>query len=680
MRSTVSRCILVASVPLAALFPASAWAQQAPAPGLRDVVDPARAAPRPPAPDEAAEQAAPPPPQPDPMTILFKRVSQLMMVTLEGVNGPAAADRQLLATLTPGAIVLPRVTTAESTAAYVRSLRPLSGAAHEGLPFIIGVDLFAQEKFAGDARVSTVLRVPMMLSLAAAGPSDATAGAFGVMADNLHSMGFDFHLGPSLALSGTAGLDGGNPLNTFGEDPQVCAGLARQFDEALKSRGLAWMPIGYPGGAGRPAILLTPRSQLRNRDLAPYVGVVNAGTRLLNVGVALVPTIDGATPACFSPIVISDLRGEVLGYDGLVIAGPMDAPEIKALGKPEEAVVEALLAGADMFYWSTPGPGVTKAIAAVVNGVQKGALDDALIERALTRVREYKKALPEPQKDKDVAGAAKKFGKKQEKLTEPLAIERRAITLVRNNSNVLPLSKDLSQPIAVVAVYGAEELKIALEEYIKPIAQRSMPNARQAPRIEDFELNRIVKLTDSYRTVVCVISGDLETSSQQKLIRAFRRLGKRIVAVVLGYPRDISALDEADAVLITYGSTKRLGDTMTAVADVLVGNAPVDVLPPLRNLTLRAGEVVNFDVNDVLRSPVGRLPVSFAPPYIAGYSVSYRPTLALESVHWDFGDGAKSSAPLAAHTFKKPGDYVVTLTIKGPKKEGASGAFQVQVQ
>ncbi len=648
-------------------------------PGLRDVVDPARAAPRAPSPDEATKEAEAPPPEPDPMTLLFRRVSQLMMVTLEGVNGPTSADKQMLTSLTPGALVLPRVNSAETTAAYVQGLRPLSASAHEALPFIIGVDLFAQENFADDARVKE-LRVPMMLNLAAAGPSNATAGVFGLMADNLHAMGFDFHVGPSLALAPVAGLGGAESLNSFGEDPQVCAGLALQFDSALKARGVAWMPMGYPGGSGRPAVLLTPRSQLRNRDLAPYAGVVAAGTRLLSVGPALVPTIDGATPACFSPIVIRDLRNDVMGYQGLVVAGPMDAPEIKVLGQPEEAIVEALLAGADMFYWSAPGPGVTKAIAAIVDGVQKGLIDDAIIERALTRIREYKKAMPPPQREKDIASAAKKFEKQQEKFTEPLAIERRAITLVRNNANVLPLTEDGSQPVAVVAVYGGEELKIALEEYFKPIAQRSLNNARQAPRIEDFELNRIVRMTDSYRTVVCIVPGDLEASSQQKLVRAFRRLGKRIVAVVIGYPKDIAALDEADAVLVTYGSTKRVGDTMTALADILVGNAPVDILPPLRDLSLRVGEQVSFDVNDVLRSPVGRLPVSFEPPYVAGYSVSYRPTIAVHSVHWEFGDGSKSNDRVATHIYKKPGDYVVTLTVSGKKKEGATGTFQVHVQ
>jgi beta-N-acetylhexosaminidase len=675
MRAIIRTTIHVALLALCA----SAFAQTPRAPGLRDVVDPSAAAPVPP-PSNPGEAAPPPPkPQPDPMTLLFKRVSQLMMVTFEGVNRPTDADRQLLKTLPPGAIVLPRITDPESVASYVNALRPLAAGAFEELPFMIGVDLFAQERYADQARVSTVLRVPTMLSLAAAGPSEASAAVFRMLADHLHSMGFDFHVGPSLALAPAEGLGVGS-LYSFGSDPAVGSALGRQFGDALHAQGIAWMPVGYPGGAGSPPVLLTPRSQLRNRDLLPYAGAVAGGLRLINVGPSLVPTLDDATPACFSAIVIRDLRNDALGFKGLVVSGPIDAPDIRDSRRLESAAVEALLAGADMLYWNSSGAHVAKAVAAIVDGVQRGTIDDALIERALNHVREFKNAQTPPQAEKEVLGGSKKLAAKQEKFPEPAALERRAITLVRNESATLPLTPEASQPIAVVAVYGAEELQHALEGYIKPIAHRPLPAAKQAARIQDFELNRIVKISASYRTIVYVVSNDIELAGQRRLIRTFKGQGKRVVAVVLGYPKNLPALLDADAIVLTYGSTKRVADSMNAVADVLAGNAPIEILPPLRPLALHAGELTTFDVNDVLRSPVGRLPVAFDPPFVAGYSVSYRPTAALESVRWEFGDGAKSSAPSATHAYEKPGEYLVKLTVGGRKTESVTGTFQVRVQ
>ena len=37
------------------------------------------------------------------------------------------------------------------------------------------------------------------------------------------------------------------------------------------------------------------------------------------------------------------------------------------------------------------------------------------------------------------------------------------------------------------------------------------------------------------------------------------------------------------------------------------------------------------------------------------------------SWNWDFGDGAKSTEQHPVHTYEKPGEYVVTLYIDGPK-------------
>ncbi len=675
MRSKISITI---SLALLTLY-VSAFGQTSRAPGLRGVVDPAAAAPALLPPAAPGQEVPPiPKPEPDPMALLFQRVSQLMMVTFEGVNGPSETDRQLLKTLPPGAIILPRITSPESVASYVSGLRPLAANALEGLPFLIGVDLFAQERYADQARTTTALRVPTMLSMAAAGPSDATAGVFRMLAEHIHAMGFDFHVGPTLALAPAEGLGPGS-LYSFGSDPALCSALARQFGDAMKAQGIAWMPLDYPGGAGQPPILLTPRSQLRNRDLLPYADAVTAGVPLLNVGPSLVPTLDDATPACFSSIVIRDLRNDVLCFKGLVVSGPLDSPDIRKSRRPEQAAVEALLAGADMLYWNSSGAHVAQATAAIVDGVQKGAIDDTLIERALDRIREYKKTLAAPQEEKKVLGGSQKISAKQEKFPEPAALERRAITLVRNESDTLPLS-EASQPIAVVALYGAEELKAALEEYFKPIAHRSLPAARQAGRIQDFELARIMKISASYRTIIYVVANNIEFRGQRELIRAFKRQGKRVVAIVLGYPKNLPALEDADAIVLAYGSVRRVADTMKAVADVLTGNAPIEILPPLRPLELRAGEETTFDINDVLRSPAGRLPVAFEAPYVAGYSLSYRPTASIDLVRWEFGDGAKSTAPATTHAYEKPGDYVVTLTVGGRKTETATGTFQVHVQ
>lgn len=662
------------------LVGALASGQDAPSSGLRGVVDPTKSAPAAPAPADPNAAEAPPASPADPGIALMHKVAQLMIVTLEGVSSPTSLDRQVLFTLPPGGIIVPQVTDPESAADYVHAVRAFSSNAFEQLPFLVGVDLFAQEKYAKEARTQS-LRVPPMLDFAAAGPSAVSATLFGQLAENVRAMGFDFHLGPSLALA-SAPETGGGSLFSFGGDVATTAAFAQQINDAMHANGITWIPMGFPGGGGMPPVLITPRSQLRDRDLKPY-GLIAQGpgaVPMLNVGTALVPTMDDATPACFSPIVIGDLRGDVFGYSGIVVAGPLDVKEVTISRRPERAAIEALLAGADMLYWSMPGPHVLQATVAIVDGIQKNAIDEKVIDRAIDRIRAYKKSLPPPREFKEVEAEAKALLKKREKSSEPVTLTRMTITLIKNDPDALPLS-EASQPTAVIGAYGTEQLKGALEEYMEPIAERPIRYAKHSGRFEPFETDRIVKLTDAYRTIIITVSNEIEGVGQRNLIRDFRRLGKRVIVVVMGYPRDMTPFEDANAIVLAYGNPNQPGDTMLAVADVLMGNAPVEILPPLRDLVLTAGEASSFDAFDVLRSPVGRLPLTVGGKYVAGYSVPYRPTLAVDTIHWDFGDGAKSSAAVATHAYKKPGEYIVTLTISGKRtKSSASGQFRVQVQ
>lgn len=660
-----------------------ALAQEVPR-GLRDVVNADEAAPRPPDARNGTVSDAPATVEEAVAAIpLTRKVSQLMFVTLEGQTGPNATDRQLLDDFPPGGVVVPRVTRPEVAAGYVTALRGSAAEAMHGIPLFIATDLLTVTRFP-ERPGGFYFQIPSMLTLAAAGDSEASLDLFRLLAHDLGVMGFNFHLGPALDLASPMPGEGGGVFN-FGADPETAAALARQFGQAMKENNLGWIPMGFPGGGGNhgrgePAVLLTPRSQLRKHDLLPYDAAMSSGARLLQVGTTLVPTIDEAKPAALSPLVIGDLTRNVLGFDGLVIAGPMDSRDITAHNDASRAAVEALISGADMLYWQSSGERVMKAVANIAYAVQKGALDEAIIDRAYLRVLAMKDALHLAQRPGPDIKDAQKLAKKRPKSDEPLQVERQAITLVKNAGQVLPLTEENSQPIGVTGSFGVEELHDALEEYIEPIFQQSIRTARHLTRIQQFEIDRLTKRSFGGRTVVCIFSDEIEAAGQLRLLRTFRQQGLRTVAVLIGYPKNLMQFIEADAIILAYSSSYQLDDTMKAVAEVLVGNAPVEILPPVRNLEVDAGQEVRFDVYDVLRSPVGRMPITIAPPFEAGFSVSYRPELSVDRVRWEFGDGRGSRDAVATHVYKKPGRYEVTLTVEGDTYPEATGSFGVVVR
>lgn len=235
-------------------------------------------------------------------------------------------------------------------------------------------------------------------------------------------------------------------------------------------------------------------------------------------------------------------------------------------------------------------------------------------------------------------------------------------------------------PIYVTGSYGVSELADAAEEYVEFILRQPIRTARHIGRIQNFEIERLEKFTKGMRTVVCILSPDIAAAGQVRLIKFLKGTGAKIVAVHLGYPAKLSIYNDADAFILAYADPSDIGQTMKAVADVLMGNAPVEILPAFRDLERRVKQQVSFDVYDVIRSPVGRMPVTVVEPYVAGYSISYRPTLEDRKILWDFGDGKKSKDPVTTHAYKDPGRYLVRLTIQDGEGDEVLGEFGVVVR
>ena len=664
------------------VFPITVVRAQEQDTGLGTVVDRTQTAP-PPAPKPESDE------EPDAAESLIKelslvaRVSQLMIFKLEGISRPLSGERGLIRDFPPGGLIIPRITRPRDAAEYVSLLRSSDIESKQKIPLLIGIDLFSLAR--EETRpIQPYLNIPSMLTWAGAGASDATRGLARIIAQDLRRMGFNLHLGPSLELASIVPSEEGNVYN-FGSDPAFIAAVTDQIAEVMAEEGIIWLPMGFPGGGENrgkkgPAVLLTPKSQLRGLDLLPYETAIQAGVEMIHVGNTLIPTLDTRVMASASPIVMTDLLRNILDFEGLVVAGPMDADAVRMGRGSSEAAVLALQAGADMLYWEKGGIRIIRAIGTIVKAVGDGTIDEALVNTAFERVIRFKESQGLLERPKPKSKDAEKLTKERAKAKEPYQIERRAVTLVKNDGDVLPLSEEESMPIYIAGSYGVYELADAAKEYMQPILRQRIASARHVGRIEDFEIERIVRATGGAKTMICVLSGDIAPAGQMRLIKILREAGSKVVVVFLGHPANVAYFEEADAIVLAYADPNTIGVTMNAVADVLMGNGPVEILPALRDLDLSVNQESTFDVYDVIRSPTGRLPVSMAEPYVAGYAVSYRPVLALERIAWDFGDGAKSRDRVAVHSYNEPGQYQVTLTIETGLDAPVSREFRVVVK
>ena len=609
---------------------------------------------------------------------LHQKVSHLMMVTMSGAHTPNAQDLAFLKAYTPGAAIIPKIHKPTFAAVYVTKLKGVQQLS--GVPMWVGTNLYRLTRADRD-ELSEFIQLPSPLSLAAADDPATTLALAELMAEHLSLMGFNLHLGPSLEMAPTLATAEGSIYN-LGSDVDFIGDTFSTMRTVFDQYGIVSVPLGFPGGGtNRPrkssAVLLTPPGLLKENDLAPFIRAIEAKVPVIHVGSTLVPTLDPASPpACVSEAVISGLLRKDLGYEGIILAGPMDSQDVAGILDPAEAAIRALRHGADMIYWNGAGNTEMRAVDNIVLAVTEKRLDAARIDEALKRVLTYKFAHLLAEVAVKEKGAAPL--EKQKQLARRVqAIEQQAITVVQNNAGVLPLTKGGSMPIGVTGTVGVEILTKALEEHIKPISQQLITTARHIGEIKDFEIERITGNIRGIRTVVCIFTDSDQPEGQVRLVREIQDKGARVVVILLGYPRNLPYLAEADAVVLAYCDPTKYAETIAAMGNILTGVAPIGFRDIDKDIDVKSGEARTFNVHDFVRMPSGRLPVTLSERFPVGTSAPYNSQELLKKVQWDFGDGDKSKDARTTHTYAAAGRFPVSLSVT--TKEGATAGFTFHV-
>jgi beta-N-acetylhexosaminidase len=407
--------------------------------------------------------------------------------------------------------------------------------------------------------------------------------------------------------------------------------------------------------------------------------VIQDGAKMLHVDTTLVPTLDSTgRPACLSAEVMDGLLRKGLGYEGLILAGPMDSPDLAASHDPVEAALLALRGGADILYWQTNPTVVMRVADKLAAAVKGGLLDEAIIDRAFTRVMEAKiagvKAAIAPKETTATKGAPASGEKQGSIKDDVLAIERQSITVLRNRGNLLPLDKS-DGPFGVTGVVQLDGFKKKLEEYYKPISEQRVTTAKHLGEIQDFEIKRLIQRVNGLGTVMVVITSEQRAIGAQRLVQGLKSKGANVIAIVLGYPALAMQLPDADVIVLGYASTASHDRTLEAVAEALMGEGAVAMRGSGETFRVKADEARSFNLWEAIRMPAGQLPIHLGGDFPLGHGLTYDPANAIKDAVWDFGDGTLLKEHTPQHAFAQPGSYTVTLSVTDTRKHAVTGAF-----
>ena len=462
---------------------------------------------------------------------------------------------------------------------------------------------------------------------------------------------------------------------TMGEDPVLAGELGSAMVKGLGGGDLSkpWSTIatlkhfigyGTTESGQNGGITVAGSRELRESFLPPFKKAIDAGA--LSVMTSY-NSLDGI-PSTASKALLTDLLRNEWGFRGFVVSDLYSVDGIfgthRVAHDRQEAGVMALKAGVDADLGAL-------AFAPLVDAVKKGLVNEEEINHALANILRLKFEMGLFENPYVDVEKAKKQVRSDSNKNVALVTAREVITLLKNDGNTLPLSKqtkvlvcgpnadnvynmlgDYTSPqedgnVKTILSGIRTKLPAAQVEYVKGCAVRDTSESNISAAVEaarradviivavggssarDFktsykETGAAVTDSKTISDMDCGEGFDRATLTplghQMELLQALKATGKPLVVIYIeGRPMDKSwAAQNADALLTAYYPGQEGG---TAIADVLFGDYnPAGRLPV--SVPANIGQLPVY-YNKKPPMPHDYVEMSARPLYPFGYGLSY---------------------------------------------------------
>jgi beta-N-acetylhexosaminidase len=436
-----------------------------------------------------------------------------------------------------------------------------------------------------DAGSATVF--PQAMAIAATGRDEDAYDVARTIGREARAVGIQINFAPVVDVNNNPN----NPVinvRSFGEDPERVARLAAQWVRGTQEAGVVAAAKHFPGHGdtdvdshvGLPVVSAN-RARLDQVELVPFRAAIQAGAPMVMTAHIALPAISGdsSTPATLSPRIITDLLREDLGFRGVTVT---DALTMEGVGRgysAEESAVLAVKAGSDILLMPRDAK---RAIDAVTAAVERGDIPKARIDAAARRVLELKARTGVAfQPPVDLEALRQVVGAPEHRaLADDVA--RRAITLLRDSANLLPVT---TGRVLVVQYVPETELKAGRWFAREIAAVRPRQVLKITPRSGREELDSIARAARGVDRVIIAahvrrVEGEGRATIPPHIASWMDSLAQRerVVFVAHGNPYLIRQVPSVGTYVVTYG----VGDALErASARAVIGRAPITGHAPI---------------------------------------------------------------------------------------------------
>jgi len=203
---------------------------------------------------------------------------------------------------------------------------------------------------------------------------------------------------------------------SFGEDPELVAFLGRAVVKHLQKNGIMAVAKHFPG-LGRADVdphFLLPKinidlEELERINFPPFAAAIEEGVCGMMTSHAIYPALDPDRPATLSPLVLTELLRERMGFRGLTITDDLEMGAIAGDWSVADGALKSFQAGADILLICKDQSRVRESLDLMRLAFAKGTISTERLAQSLERIRKIKTKFLGNQKEISLASVKEYF-------------------------------------------------------------------------------------------------------------------------------------------------------------------------------------------------------------------------------------------------------------------------------
>jgi len=311
-------------------------------------------------------------------------------------------------------------------------------------------------------RLSNTINYPLQMTLGAI-ESDTLLYQMGAeIAEQSKRMGIHINFAPVVDVNNNPA----NPvigMRSFGEDPANVSLKAYHYMKGMQDHGLIACAKHFPGHGNTDVdshvdlpVISASKNELKDVELVPFQYLIDKGVSAIMVAHLSVPALEHKknVPSSLSEKIVDGYLKNKMGFEGLIIPDGLDMKGVTKHYKENEVALEAFMSGNDIMLIPENIPA---SIEAIKEAILKGKVSEERLEESCKKVLKYKylsgvwKNIPVDTTRLLADLNQPEFTKTVEKLFGE------AITVVRNNDDIIPLAYPDTLSPAVIIIGSEKE-------------------------------------------------------------------------------------------------------------------------------------------------------------------------------------------------------------------------------